>query len=312
MSEKINFKEDNRRPVLTDTEIEELDLESEETKELISLYEEETKKNAIPSPNRVMTEGFKKWLKGEKLYSRGKLRVAIYVDEKMKNDWQDFIKTKPDGISSLSNLIRKAVNKYIKESKNIIEELVKSKKEKTSISFYLKEPLTSIKGFSQLILEKYKDKLELDLLELIQNIFEQSVMLESRIRSMLDNDKKAISKYDILIIDDDIPTIRLLTNFFKDKGYSCYGVIKGSEGLEELSINYPKVILLDIMLPDLSGFEICKNVKSDEKYKNIPIYLLSAMGEPQILEHFEETNANGYIVKPFNLSDFDVILDILS
>ena len=63
------------------------------------------------------------------------------------------------------------------------------------------------------------------------------------------------SQYDILLIVDDLATIHLLTRYFESKGYSCHGVVSGSKGLEELERTSPKVILLDIILPDLSGYE---------------------------------------------------------
>ena len=314
MSDKKNDvinKENNDLPILTNKEIENLDLESEKMKKLIKQYEEETTKYAIWRKN--ITEGFKKWLRGEKVYDRDKERIALYVPEEMKKEWQDFIKTKPNEISSLSDLIRVAVSKYIWDSKNLIEELAKSQPKNISkISHDLKEPLTSIKGFLELILENYKDKLEEDILILIQNLYDQSLLLENRIRSALDNVKTERSQYDILLIEDDLSTILLLTIYFESKGYSCHGVVSGSKGLEELSRTSPKVILLDIILPDLSGIDICKMIKSDEKCKEIPIYFLTAMSGSEVEDYLNETKSEGYILKPFNFTDFGVIFDILN
>jgi len=314
MSDKKNDvinKENNDLPILTDKEIENLDLESEKMKKLIKQYEEETTKYAIWRKN--ITEGFKKWLRGEKVYDRDKERIALYVPEEMKKEWQDFIKTKPNEISSLSDLIRVAVSKYIWDSKNLIEELAKSQPKNISkISHDLKEPLTSIKGFLELILENYKDKLEEDILILIQNLYDQSLLLENRIRSALDNVKTESSQYDILIIEDDLSTIRLLKDYFEIKDYSCHGVITGLEGLEELGRTSPKVILLDILLPDIKGDDICKMIKSDEKYNKIPIYFLTAINGSEVEDILKETKVDGYILKPFNLADLEVVLDILN
>ena len=171
----VDDEENNDKPNLTDEEIENLDINSEKAKKCIKQYEDETGKYAIW--RGTITEGFKKWLRGEKVYDRDKERIALYVPEEMKKEWQDFIKTKPNEISSLSDLIRVAVSKYIWDSKNLIEELAKSQPKNISkISHDLKEPLTSIKGFLQFILENYKDKLEEDLLILIQNLFDQSLL----------------------------------------------------------------------------------------------------------------------------------------
>jgi len=304
-------EENNDLPVLTDKEIENLDLESKKMRKLIMQYEEETTKYAIW--RNIITEGFKKWLRGEKVYDRDKERIALYLPEEMKKEWQDFIKTKPNEISSLSDLIRVAVNKYIWDSKNLIEELAKSQPTNMSkISHDLKEPLTSIKGFLELILENYKDKLEEDILILIQNLYDQSLLLENRIRSTLDNVKTESSQYDILFIEDDLSTIRLLKDYFESKGYSCHGVVTGSEGLKELGRTSPKVVLLDIILPDLNGDDICKMIKSDEKYKKIPVYFITAINGSEVIEIVKGTKVDGYILKPFSLTDLEVILDILN
>jgi len=314
MSDKkkdVNDEEDNDLPVLTDEEIENLDLKSEKTKRLRTQYEKETGKHVIWRDN--ITESFKKWLKGEKIYDRDKERISLYVPEEMKNEWQNFIKTKPNEISSLSDLVRVAVSKYIWDSKNLIGELAKSMPNYISkISHDLKEPLTSIKGISQFLLENYKDKLEEDILIHIQNIFDESLLLENRIRSTLDDVKTESSQYDILLIEDDLSTIRLLTAYFESKGYSCHGVVTGSKGLEELGRTSPKVILLDIILPDLHGFDIYKKIRSDKKCKKIPIYFLTAISGSEVESFPDRTDSDGYILKPFNLADLEVILDIIN
>ena len=306
-----NNEENNDRPVLTDEEIENLDLKSEKMKKLIKQYKKQIRKHAIWRD--TITVGFKKWLRGEKIYDRNKVRISFYIPQEMKNEWQDFIKTKPNEVSSLSDLVRVGVSKYIWESKNSIGELEKSMPNYISkISHDLKEPLTSIKGISQFLLENYKDRLEHDILIHIRNIFDESLLLEKRIRSTLGDIKPESSQYDILLIEDDESTIRLLTAYFKSKGYSCHGAVSGSKGLEELSRTSPKVILLDIVLPDLNGFEIYKKIKSDEKYKEIPIYFLTAMSSLEVENFPERIDLDGYILKPFDLTDFEVILEILN
>ena len=120
------------------------------------------------------------------------------------------------------------------------------------------------------------------------------------------------SKYDVLLIEDDLATIRLITSYFDSKGFKCKGVVSGSKGLEELGNIIPKLILLDIILPDLSGYDICKKIKSDKNWANIPVYFLTAIAGPEVEKNLKNTKANGYILKPFNLTDFEVILDIMN
>ena len=271
-------------------------------------YEKETGRYAIW--RGVITEGFKKWQKGEKIYHRDKERISLYVSEDTKTKWLDY--TKDNGSLTISKLIRQAVEAFI-ESKSIQSNQFLTKLNKqtiSNISHTLKEPLTSIKGYSQLLLENYKEKLNAHILDTVKNIFEQSILLETKIINILDN-IKVESEYDVLLIEDDLATIRLITSYFDSKGYKCKGVVSGSKGLEELGNAFPKLILLDIILPDLSGYDICKTIKSDKEWSNIPVFFLTAIAGSEVEKNLKETKANGYILKPFNFSDFEVIFDVL-
>jgi CheY-like chemotaxis protein len=181
----------------------------------------------------------------------------------------------------------------------------------SNISHALKEPLTTIKGFSQLLLENYKEELSDVTLSTIKNIFDQSLLLENRIMESLDEIKSQGSEYDILLIEDDLPTIRLITSFFEGKGHICKGVISGQRGIDELKRSTPKLILLDIILPDYNGYDLCKIIKSNEKYKEIPIHFLTAIPRTEVEKKLKDTKADGYILKPFDLMDFEVILEYL-
>jgi len=65
-------------------------------------------------------------------------------------------------------------------------------------------------------------------------------------------------------------------------------------------------------LPDLSGYDICKTIKSDKDWNQIPVYFLTAISGSEVRKHLNETKADGYVLKPFNFSDFEVIFDILN
>ncbi|MFW9894624.1 MAG: DNA-binding response regulator, partial [Candidatus Thorarchaeota archaeon] len=58
-------------------------------------------------------------------------------------------------------------------------------------------------------------------------------------------------------------------------------------------------------------YDICKTIKSDKEYKNIPVYFLTAIAGSEVEKNLEETKADGYILKPFNFTDFEVIFKIL-
>ena len=302
--------EDQTHPKLTKEEIENLDPNDEKIKELMRQYEEETEKYAIW--RGIVTEGFKRWLRGERIYTRDKERISLYISDKAKTDWQEFINNNKE-YPSFSKLIRESVNTFIEDTRLQADDLSKINRNTISnISHALKEPLTSIKGYSQLLLESEDHKLNNHVKSTIKDIFEQSILLENIIIKFLDNIKVQTKDYDILLIEDDPATIRLITSYFDSKGFKCQGVVSGDKGFEELGRVSPKVILLDILLPDLSGYDICKTIKSDNEYKKIPVYFLTAISGSEVEKHLEETKANGYILKPFNFSDFEVIFDILN
>ncbi|MFO8017154.1 MAG: response regulator [Promethearchaeia archaeon] len=286
-------------------------LTDEDKTEEMKKYEEETDKFAIWRGK--ITEGFRKWVRGEKIYDYDKERISLYVSGDTKEKWQNFINT--HGVSTISKLIRESVNKNIDKKTKIYG----SFREKSEMDFQLlsnfshslKEPLTTIKGFSQLLMENHKDELEEPVLKTIKNIFESSKKLEHKIRKMLDDIIVESSEYDILLIEDDLSTIKLITSYFESKGYSCKGVVSASKGLEELRNFKPKFILLDIILPDKSGYELCKQIKSEEEYKEIPVFLLTAIPAAEVKEKLEETGANGYILKPFDFSDFQILFKYL-
>lgn len=284
---------------------------NEKKTEEMEKYEKMTGKYAIW--RGVITEGLKKWQRGEKIYDRFKERIALYVSKETKEEWQNFVRNSK--YTSISKLIRDAVNNFIEKKLKVIAQENYTKDEQlrdlSDISYVLKEALTSIKGFSQLLIENYKEELNEEIILKIKEIFNKSIFLENKINESLGNSFIGKSQYDILLIEDDISTIKLLTSFFERKGYSCKGVISGSKGLDELKRNIPKIILLDIILPDINGFEVCKIINSNKEYQNIPIFLLTAVSSSKVENFIKKTKVNGYIPKPFDFSDFSSIFKYL-
>ncbi len=117
--------------------------------------------------------------------------------------------------------------------------------------------------------------------------------------------------YEILLIEDDASTVNLLKNYFTKKGHSIKGALTGSKGVEFLMENIPKLVLIDIILSDISGFDICKIIKSDNKFENTLAYYITAIPDSQVKKKMKETKADGYILKPFDLSDLEFLLEYL-
>ena len=241
--------------------------------------------------------------KEKKDYYSGKKRISVYISDEVEKEWREFIKK--NNISSISKLIREGINYYIEEKSRLISQ------DLSVFTHSLKERFTIIKGNLQLILEKHQKDLNQDVLTIINHLLDEIKQFEERFIFKLEKPDERASYYDILLIEDDLPTIELVTNYFETKGYTSKGVITGAKGLEELNFNIPKLILLDIILPDVSGFTICKKIKSSEKFSNIPLIYLTAVPGNKVNEKIEETKADGYILKPFDLSDFEFVFQYL-
>jgi len=234
-----------------------------------------------------------------------KERIGVLVSKQMKQKWQDFVDN--NELTTISKLIRNAVNFFVDSTHKIsyIENLSK-------LSHDLKEPLTAIKGFSQLIIENESDKLEPNILLRIKEIYNQSHYLENKINEILSDIEPEESQYEILIIEDDSSTVMVLSDFFRLKGYSCVGVPSGARGLDEIHRFIPKLVLLDIILPDIDGYEICKKIKNNPKLKDVPVYFTTAIPEAEVKKKIEETGAEGFFLKPFEFSKLEVLLKHLS
>jgi len=241
--------------------------------------------------------------KEKKDYYSGKKRISVYISDEVEEEWQEFIKK--NNISSISKLIREGINYFIEEKSSLMSQ------DLSVFTHSLKERFTIIKGNLQLIIEKYQKDLNNDVLVIINHLLEEIKQFEERFIFKLDKSNETTTEYDILLIEDDLSTIELVTNFFEAKGYTSRGVITGAKGLEELTFNTPKLILLDIILPDVSGFTICKKIKTHEKFKDIPLIYLTAVPGNKVNEKIEETKADGYILKPFDLADFDFVFQYL-
>ena len=107
----------------------------------------------------------------------------------------------------------------------------------------------------------------------------------------------------ILVVDDD-PVNRDLFQLMLSKfGFIVEEVGDGTDALEKLKQFFPDLILLDNIMPRMSGFELTKILKNDPQYRNIPIIMFSALDDEQDKLNGIELGVNDYITKPFNFSD---------
>ncbi len=231
-------------------------------------------------------------------------RINMVVSPEIKEKWDKFIEK--NEIRTISKLIRNGVENYIRSS-----ELHKDMEGYANYSHELKEELNSIKGFSQILIEEYKNELSWDVLLKIKEIYDKSINIEKIIKKILFKERVEKDDYDVLIIDDDNSTIHLLTEYFKKRGVTTRNSSSASETFDILNYGVPKLILLDIILPGENGYEICKKIKSDNKLKKVPVYFITAVPENEVYEKIKETRAEGYFLKPFNMSEFNTLLNQL-
>ncbi len=104
----------------------------------------------------------------------------------------------------------------------------------------------------------------------------------------------------LLVIEDDQNLSKLLEYNLARAGFKCYLSSSGEEGLEQLSRKSFDLVLLDIMLPGMDGFEVCRNIRQNQRHKDLPIIMLTAKGEEidRILGF--ELGVDDYVVKPFS------------
>ena len=103
----------------------------------------------------------------------------------------------------------------------------------------------------------------------------------------------------ILVVDDTIRNLQLVIEILDDYGYSTTFANNGKQALERIQLTKPDLILLDLMMPDMSGLEVCQAVKADEVYTDLPIIFLTASSEQNDLVKAFNEGAVDYITKPF-------------
>ena len=107
----------------------------------------------------------------------------------------------------------------------------------------------------------------------------------------------------IHIVEDEQPIITLVKYNLEKEGYKVSFSDNGNDGIEEIKRILPDLVLLDWMLPDFSGVEICKILKKEKKFKDIPIIMLTAKGEDEDKIKGLNSGADDYITKPFSFPE---------
>ena len=107
----------------------------------------------------------------------------------------------------------------------------------------------------------------------------------------------------ILVVDDQVDLVETMKFALELEGYKVVVSYNGEDALNQARRESPDLILLDIMLPKLDGYKVCRLLKFDERYKHIPILMLTAKTQERDKLTGQETGADEYIPKPFDIEE---------
>jgi two-component system alkaline phosphatase synthesis response regulator PhoP len=107
----------------------------------------------------------------------------------------------------------------------------------------------------------------------------------------------------VLVVDDEPDLVRVLEFGLRASGYTVESASDGQEGLKKAREIKPDVILLDLMLPKLDGYKVCRLLKFDDRFKHIPIIILSARTQEGDQALALEMGANQFVTKPYDFSE---------
>jgi CheY-like chemotaxis protein len=107
-------------------------------------------------------------------------------------------------------------------------------------------------------------------------------------------------RHSILVVDDDNGQIEVLNYRLKNQGYDTLTATSGNKGLEIARQHLPQLVLLDLRLPDIDGFQICQQLSDDPQTCGIPVIIISGMERPDIIRRARAAGCRYYVRKPYD------------
>ncbi len=108
-----------------------------------------------------------------------------------------------------------------------------------------------------------------------------------------------MDKKKILVVDDELEFLEMLSMRLEANDYQVVTSLDGQEALDKARKEKPDLIILDLMLPKIDGYKVCRMLKFDEEYKNIPVILFTARTQESDIQLGREAGADAYLTKPF-------------
>ena len=112
-----------------------------------------------------------------------------------------------------------------------------------------------------------------------------------------------MSKSKVLVVDDSPTELKLMSEPFLSQGYDLITAVDGEEALKKLTSERPDLIVLDVVMPKLNGFKVCRQIKNSAKFKNVKIILLTSKNQESDKFWGEKQGADAYMTKPFDGMD---------
>jgi DNA-binding response OmpR family regulator len=109
-----------------------------------------------------------------------------------------------------------------------------------------------------------------------------------------------MSKHKIMVIDDEPDIVKLVKISLEMANFEVIEAFSGKEALEKVQKVVPDLFLLDIMMPEMNGYEVCQILKSQERTRAVPVVMLTAKGQKGDAEQGLKVGADDYIIKPFD------------
>jgi CheY-like chemotaxis protein len=117
-----------------------------------------------------------------------------------------------------------------------------------------------------------------------------------------------VSDTRIVVADDDPDILKLIERRLGMRGYDVATALNGAEALERVAEHDPEAVVLDWLMPTMSGVEACTKLKADPATAEIPVVLLTAKAADTDIDEGARAGADGYLTKPFELYDLDTLL----
>lgn len=112
----------------------------------------------------------------------------------------------------------------------------------------------------------------------------------------------------ILIVDDSEPVVLLLKELLRIKGFTVLSALSGVKALSILQHSSPDLVLLDLMMPGMDGFEVLSAIRKSEETGHLRVFMLTANSEPELRKKAIDLGADGYLTKPVNLNQLNSVL----